>query len=141
MDDLNSISQSDKCWCNKDDCRMYLETTFDSDYYQQNSDIVYENINRNVSSGGTFKIFKYSSVEILNAQADKYCLRNDEECTDTETTSSDSDATMTSVDSGIRTVIYESASSKDAGSLPKDEDEINKNICVKPHSKSTCVVT
>uniref|UniRef100_S4PTP7 Uncharacterized protein n=1 Tax=Pararge aegeria TaxID=116150 RepID=S4PTP7_9NEOP len=75
--------------------------------------------------------------------AGNYYSNNAAECsdTDTSTTLDTSDESMTSLESGIKTVIYESASCKDVSSLPEDEDEANKNVCTKPHSKSACVLS
>lgn len=137
-----------KCWCNKDDCRMYLDNNYCSDYYVENSDVTfYENIRFKHKDITPTDKNDYVAVN-MNVKNECNMYKNNnvsnyaEECSDTDTTTSEaSDESMTSLDSGIKTVIYESVSSKDVNSLPHDEDVINKNERTKPHSKSACVLS
>lgn len=118
----NDYRTDSKCWCNREDCCMY--TGGDCDYGPQKTHPILSDIpDNNYTSRYTY---------------------NDSECTTTESSDSasatTSDESLSTLNSGIKTVIYGSVSSKDASSLPKDIDEdLNENECSK--TKAACVVT
>ncbi|CAG9563690.1 unnamed protein product [Danaus chrysippus] len=116
----NDYRIDSKCWCNREDCCMYVGG--DCDYGQQNMNPILSDIpDNNYTSRYT-----YNNSECTTTESDSV----------SETTSDESLSTLTS---GIKTVIYGSVSSKDA-SLPRDIDEdLNENECSK--TKAACVVT
>ncbi|XP_045777805.1 uncharacterized protein LOC123875805 [Maniola jurtina] len=148
----DNLTSDDKCWCNKDDCRMYLDNNC-SDYYMQNSDVAYENIRfkctetslalTTVKNECGNKLNVKNECNMNKCNLGKYYINNATECSDSETSTTleSSDESMTSLESGINTVIYESASCKEINSLPEDTEDVNKNRCTKPHSKSACVLS
>ncbi|CAG5055702.1 unnamed protein product [Parnassius apollo] len=71
-----------------------------------------------------------------------YSLNVDVECSETDSSPiTSSDDIMTSLDSGVRTVIYESAGSNEFDSTQNGANpDINKNDNVKTTTKSSCIL-
>lgn len=93
-----------------------------------------------VSGNNIVKYSDHSLNTILSGSSSSNSQDYIDKYLDTDTSSTESsDEVMTSLESGARTVIYESASSREVGSMNVDEAKYSKNDAKK--SKTSCVLS